>query len=78
MGDGQDYRDGASVVDDPVTALDERNDMPDADGTPVIETKSRFGQETRRRRPSAPSRRRQRERQTRPSIQVETIRPRSR
>ena len=27
-----DYRDGASVVDDPVTALDERNDNPGSDG----------------------------------------------
>ncbi len=28
-----DYRDGASVENDPVTALDERNDNPDPDAT---------------------------------------------
>ena len=32
------YRDGESVEDDPVTALDERNDMPNADGDTNIET----------------------------------------
>ena len=30
-----DYRDGASVMDDPVTALDERDDDPGTDPTPV-------------------------------------------